>query len=704
MEEEDFSPPHKKIKISNGIQQEELDDVKLDERLNEETILPEEQFEDKETYLKYNDNPIFKAPFSQPQINSIDSNKMKTLMRSTMEKFSKEYYPAKEDLNGEQYQVLIQAMLGKSLGLFGIAGSGKTKTLKHVIKHLKNRDICVYITASTGTSAQNLGLEATTLHKFMGVGLCEKPASVEAKMILQNAKLHDQWCETEVLIIDEISMIEPELFDKLNDIAQRVRGNKLPFGGIQLIVCGDFAQLEPVIVDRNKLSKKYKDMHYCFETQAWKKCFSPANTFLLKENFRQKSDPQFIKILDEIRFGNVSEASIKILQNLVQSDKDYDNYCRYNNIYPTVIYPIKKMVDRENQKRLDELKGEKYTYEWKIIPKNLSKQLEKKYYAFIIKQVPVEKELHLKIGANVILLKNLSVKAGLCNGSQGIVIGFDNNSFPIVKFSNGVQTVIEPCFWTYEKETSKYSTQKSLNWRNSRFSGMVLSHIPLKLGFAITVHKSQSLTLPNVRLDLSKLWSAGHAYVAITRAPSLANISLKSFDPKSIIFSPKVVDFYNNQVSLPSTQLLHIINHYIFGSDIEDDESEQEQENNNNNNNEPISFLKQEIILPSDDEQDDTQNDNGEDPEPKSHSAIQFKKVSKKWRKFLSRIVQEESWEGLTLGSLITRLIEKYPKKEKKITKRKKYIRTFVKYLIQEKFAPTSINEDTTTTITKQEN
>lgn len=293
-------------------------------------------------------------------------------------------------------------------------------------------------------------------------------------------------------------------FQKVEAVARHVRKNDKPFGGIQLILCGDFLQLPPV-VDKGKSGKRF-----CFQTSCWEKCIELC--FELKEVHRQK-DQEFISILNNIRIGRVTkEISERLLQTArqkIESDGILaTRLCSHTN--------DSKMI---NNSKLNDLNGEE---------KLFSAQDSENATNVLDMQTVAPSKLLLKLGAQVMLLKNINVNAGLVNGARGVVVRFEEG-FPVVRFKN-----------------KKEYTARTERWyvKNSNGSLLCRRQVPLNLAWAFSIHKSQGLTLDCVEMSLSKIFEAGQAYVALSRAQSLDTLRVLDFDSRHVWANPDVLEFY----------------------------------------------------------------------------------------------------------------------------------------------------------------
>jgi len=419
-----------------------------------------------------------------------------------------------------QEEALKYMKTGKNVFLTGQAGTGKTYLLKIFIDWFNstNDKKELVITSTTGLSA--LLINGMTIHRFAGVGLADKDLEYYYKKILKNSNIKKRWNKTQVLIIDEISMMNPDTFDLLNNLAKKIRGNEgEPFGGIQLILSGDFCQLPPV-----------KCNDFCFESFSWDECVS--KTFYFNTILRQ-NDSTFQKLLNNIRVGKCDEEDKLILLECMEKYKNR-NFGNVYGIIPTMLFPTKNIVNEYNKKELDSLlkKGvvskvysAKYVYGIKVKEehKDLLKDLINNSYF-------VEDELTFTIGCQVMLTINLP-NNNLANGSRGIIVDFDiETNNPIVKILNGKELEIKMHTWSLdENDNSITKTQ-----------------IPLIHAWAITIHKSQGMTLDYVITDIGDdIFEYGQIYVVLSRVKSLDGLFLKNINFDKIKTHPKILKFYS---------------------------------------------------------------------------------------------------------------------------------------------------------------
>ena len=401
----------------------------------------------------------------------------------------------------------------KSIFLTGPGGTGKSLVLSIYEKREYNRVIAK--TATTGTAA--ILLNGTTLYSYLGIGTGELSVDMLIREIKKKKHILKRWIDLDVLIIDEISMLSPELFDKLELTARSLRQDTRPFGGIQLILTGDFLQLPNI---------SQKDM-FCFDAESWEKCIGD-NVVYLDVNFRQEGDDDYQICLGEVRNGILSDKTISIL-------KGRENAVLVNDhgILPTKIYSLNRDVDEENQMQND-LLFEKNP-DLQFFGFELNKTIHKKVYSpdeKIKKACNAPLTLELCVGSQVMLLYNMDLESKLVNGSRGVVVDFQDDD-PVVRFLTGERRVIGRKTWEIEENNDLVIT---------------VTQIPLKLAYATTVHKSQGATIDYAEINMNGIFEYGQAYVALSRVKSLSGLSIKNFKPDVIKSHPKVIEFYSKYI------------------------------------------------------------------------------------------------------------------------------------------------------------
>jgi ATP-dependent DNA helicase PIF1 len=431
-----------------------------------------------------------------------------------------------DTLKDEQRRVYDAILAGKSIFLTGPGGTGKSFLLKYLyetIPTITGKHIA--ITAMTGCAALLIGRFAKTLHSWAGIGLGRDPASALAATIRRSGKCLRRWLGVDILVIDEVSMLTPELLEKLDSIAKTLRRSPLTMGGIQIVFVGDFYQLPPVNKD------KEKETQFAFESPLWKQIIQ--ETIQLKQILRQ-DDPVFQEILHEARKGELSEDSYHILQ------KRQDRSWQQLQIKPTLLFTRRAEVDNINHRNLRALQGERYTYKARteFSPIQSTSGLTestpevKRAVEKMDRDSPYMAELTLTCGAQVMLLTNLDHEAGLVNGSRGVVVGFDPNGMPLVQFLRGSPIQIP-----------------LTTWESEDMDGVLRKQIPLRLAYAITIHKAQGATLDCALIDIgTNTFEYGQAYVALSRVKNLDSLYIWDVEPTAFKAHPKVKEFYQNLI------------------------------------------------------------------------------------------------------------------------------------------------------------
>ena len=393
----------------------------------------------------------------------------------------------------DQDQALAILKSGRNTFLTGSAGTGKTYVLNQYINYLKARRIPVSITASTGIAATHL--EGTTIHAWSGIGIKDSLSPRQLRDLKTKKYLKKHMEKTKVLIIDEISMLHGRQLDLVNQVIRSFRENEEPFGGLQLVLCGDFFQLPPIGDSTERSRDKFS-----FMSASWLE--AKLTICYLTEQFRQ-SDNQFSDILNEIRSGSVSTEAIDQLNERSKNKTDGPSQEELS-AGSTRLYTHNIDVDRVNQDQLKKLEGRTKTFDSKM-KGNL------KLGETISKSIMAPPVLQLKKGAKVMFVKN-NYEKGYLNGSMGEVVRFDKEGIPLVRLTNGLDLKAEPEEWRVEDETGKLLVS--------------YTQVPLRLAWAITVHKSQGMTLDSAVMDLGKTFERGQGYVALSRVKSLEGLKL----------------------------------------------------------------------------------------------------------------------------------------------------------------------------------
>lgn len=447
----------------------------------------------------------------------------------------------RSDLSIEQEYALQLFEEGYNIFITGPAGTGKTCLIKQIIQNANIRKKKIQVCAMTGCAALLLDCNASTLHSWSGIGLGKNEPDDIFESIKNNKKKMSRWVGTQILVLDEVSMMSKRLFDLINFLGRKIRNNTKLFGGIQLVFTGDFYQLPPV-------SSKEEDGSglFCFESNYWFDTFLPENHIVLSTIFRQE-DSKYKEILNKIRKGNITNNDIKVLNEYVGRPFNSNNH---NGCVPTKIFPTRRRVDEINTQMFNSIKEKSYEFQTKIkydctviidsgkplsskiIENNKNTRKEQKEYEikFLIENCPCEQILKLKKGCNVMCTINLDIDSGICNGSIGVVIDFTITGMPVVSFYNGVVRPIE----------TKY-------WQSDQYPCCAIGQIPLRLAWAMTIHKIQGATLSMAEIDVGQnTFEYGQSYVALSRIKSLDGLYLSNFSPEKIKAHPKVIKFYNS--------------------------------------------------------------------------------------------------------------------------------------------------------------
>lgn len=431
-------------------------------------------------------------------------------------------------LNDEQQQALKTVLEGQNIFLTGPGGTGKTYLIHTITEQLTARGKKVAVTALTGCAALLIGHHAKTIHSWAGIGLGKEDApKLVAGLRKYGYKAIKRWLTTHVLIIDEISMMTADIFEKLDFVGRSIRKNMKPFGGIQVILVGDFFQLPPV-------NKEVAPQKFVFESPMWKEA---VHKIIPLTKIQRQSDPVFHEILSEARVGKLSPKSMEILK------KRQELPWHTQKIKPTLLFSRRSEVDMINDQNLRALKGDERVFEAKTVfdaaaMKGLSADSPEvvKATAKLDRDAPYKQTLNLRVGAQVMLVYNLDQEAGLVNGSRGVVEGFTDTTpcYPLVLFQGCAAPI----------------PVGEQSWESEEIEGVKRSQIPLMIAYAITIHKAQGSTLNCALIDIGpRTFEVGQAYVALSRVKSLDSLYIHELDPLACKAHPKVVEFYKGLTS-----------------------------------------------------------------------------------------------------------------------------------------------------------
>lgn len=422
------------------------------------------------------------------------------------------------ELSESQQKAFEKFKKGDNILILGAAGCGKSKIVKEMYRYIKktNSNKEMYITSTTGISAYNIG--GITINSFMGIGTGESSIDILLRRLRYKMNIKDRIRRTDILVIDEISMMSADIFEKIDIICQTLKKSRKPFGGIQLVITGDFLQLETIFKNDSN------DRRLIIESELFRKMYD-KNTIILKENFRQNGDNRYIDILLRIRKGIQNEDDIKILKGRLL------NVCKDTKDTKNMIYLVSsnRKAQEINNNRLSYIKSPDKVYDCVYSKSDNSDTCEtlKRELQFQFIQKGIE-SLRLRNGCRVLLIKNMDVSIGLVNGSTGTIKECMDDSV-MVEFDNGVTERISKVEWELEMDNCK----------------VFCKQIPLMLAYSVTIHKSQSLSLKEAVLDLDDCFCNHMVYVALSRIKSLDGVYLKSFNEKKITVNEKLLEYIN---------------------------------------------------------------------------------------------------------------------------------------------------------------
>lgn len=395
----------------------------------------------------------------------------------------------------DQELALAILLSGRSALLTGAAGTGKTYLLNTFIAQARKRGKKVSVTATTGLAATHLG--GNTIHSWSGIGVSDHLPNNFFERLSKTRR--DVISKTDVLIIDEISMLHDFRLDMIDKVLRTVRENDRPFGGIQLVMSGDFFQLPPV----NRPNEQGGG--FVVYSDAWQE-LRPAVLYLERQ-YRQNDD-RLLEILTALRTGDVRRRHVEALLARTKIEPPDGDI--------TELHTVNVDVDDINIQKLAELPGEERSYQQTTTGSKI-------YVENLQRSVLAPENLVIKLGALVMAVKNSPQKL-YANGSIGTVVDFEPlTEYPVVEFRDGRRVTMVPDVWELRDGERKRAS---------------ISQVPLRLAWAITVHKSQGMTLDAAKIDLRKAFVEGMGYVALSRVRDLDNLYLYGINRRALEVSP----------------------------------------------------------------------------------------------------------------------------------------------------------------------
>jgi ATP-dependent exoDNAse (exonuclease V) alpha subunit len=395
-------------------------------------------------------------------------------------------------MNEKQLEAFNVVKNGENLFLSGSAGTGKSFTIKKIVEYLENNNLNYGLTALTGCAASLIN--GQTLHSFLLLGIDKSLKDIYNDLSKKYIPKFKALKSLNTLIIDEISMMSNELIELINELFKLIKSNLLPFGGIQVILVGDFHQLPPI------------RGNYCFTSAIWDEL--KLHNIILTDLIRQKDDLILQEILEELRIGTISDKTFETLKSL--------NKTKFiGDIKPTKLFPVNTNVDKINNREFEKLvkinDGNTTTY------KALSNYKVDNIESF---------NVCLTLNAQIMVIRNLCVENHLVNGTRGIVVGLLDKCVIIKDINNNIHHI-------------NYYTDLHKNKKH------YISFMPLKLAYAISIHKSQGSSIDCLELDLGNdIFVSGQTYTALSRATNIKNIRIINIEKNSFFVNKKIIDFY----------------------------------------------------------------------------------------------------------------------------------------------------------------
>jgi len=398
-----------------------------------------------------------------------------------------------------QGEALTILKTGANVFLTGEPGSGKTHTINEFVAWLRACGIEPSITAATGIAATHVG--GMTLHSWSGIGIAESLTHVDVDRIASKEHIAKRIAKAKVLIIEEISMLSASTFEMAEAVCREVRRVDEPFGGLTVVLVGDFFQLPPI--SRNK------EVKFAYQSRVWREL--NLLTCYITEQYRQ-DDADFLEVLSAIRRGEVEELHH---ENLMARHVETGGA----PVDTPKLFSHNADVDRINAGELTKLAGK--SKKFTMASKGKDSFVEGLKRGCLSPEV-----LELKEGATVMFTKN-SPQGKFVNGTLGIVVGWGADEMPIVKTKDGLRVATEPMEWQLEEQGKVRAS---------------VSQIPLRLAYAMTVHKSQGMSMDAAIIDLSKAFEYGQGYVALSRVRRLSGLYLTGLNARALEVHPEILE------------------------------------------------------------------------------------------------------------------------------------------------------------------
>lgn len=389
---------------------------------------------------------------------------------------------------------------GANIFLTGPPGSGKTFVLNQFIEEAEEKGKHIAITASTGMAASHIG--GVTIHSWAGIGIKEIITKDDLRRARNDNRLTKRFCKADILVIDEVSMLHGHRLDMVNVMAKKLRDNDLPFGGLQVILVGDLFQLPPVNRDSDEID--FVHLSHAWDELDLQVCY-------LTEQHRQAAGDTLLELLLGMRLNQSQKEFLDALEARIGL-KAPDNVTR--------LYSHNVDVDAINQAHLDALPGKTKTYRMSVGGDKYKREA-------LVKNILAPEVLELKVGAEVMFVAN-NFQEHFFNGLRGRVVKFNKTGKPVVQLQNGRKLTVDRHEWKVKEDERVVASAEQ---------------IPLRLAWAITIHKSQGMSLDAADVDLRKAFTPGMGYVALSRVRSIEGLYLQGFNATALLMHEDIYEF-----------------------------------------------------------------------------------------------------------------------------------------------------------------